>query len=292
MEDNVVIHLNIGGTYFQASLETISRIPLIAERYYQKKFIESTSRRFSAVGIKNKITETINSFKTTNIDSQLLTSDTESPVVQPPINFIQDHGNEKLIKQNFSNANIFIDRDPKYFSIILAFARNGDETFETRFHFDEDEDLIALEKECRFYQMEDFLQIIQMLMEPLKVNHTVIWKHSAIDFYWRSFVHCIVDSTLTLPFLFEKNSHLLAKCIACDTIQEPKVSSIIDVNTEGWLPLAHHMKSMKGIVVQTIDDTCCVVEWQNGSQTHLPKSSIKRLLDPVTFASGSTTPEN
>uniref|UniRef100_A0AAF5DPP2 Potassium channel tetramerisation-type BTB domain-containing protein n=2 Tax=Strongyloides stercoralis TaxID=6248 RepID=A0AAF5DPP2_STRER len=285
-EDNP-IQLNIGGAYFYVSSETINRIPLIAKKYYQKRVIENNNRRFSTASLRSKITETIYSFKNPNIDSQ---NDTSSSVTS--INNIPDFANERQLKQSVCCTKIFIDRDSKYFPIILEFARNTDEAFETRFQFDEDEDLIALEKECKFYQMDDFLQIIQMLMEPLKINNTVTWKQSAIESYWRTFVHCVVDPSLTLPFLFERNSHLLARCIACDTVQEPKLSSIIDVNSDGWLPLAHHMKSMKGIVIQTIDETCCVVEWQNGTQTHLPNSCLKRLLDPVTFSSGSTTPEN
>uniref|UniRef100_A0A0K0FQB7 BTB_2 domain-containing protein n=1 Tax=Strongyloides venezuelensis TaxID=75913 RepID=A0A0K0FQB7_STRVS len=286
-EDNP-IQLNIGGTNFYVSYDTICRIPFIAEKYYRKKYIENTSRRFSAVSIKSKITETINSFKTTNCDSKNYHSEINSSA--PSLNIGNDY--ESFRKQSFSCPRIFIDRDPKYFPIILEFVRNAEEGFETRYHFDDDEELIALEKECKFYQMDDFLQIIQMLMEPLKINNTVVWKQSAIDLYWRSFVHCVVDPTLSVPFLFEKNSHLFAKCIACDTVQEPKVSSIIDVNAEGWLPMVHHMKSMKGIVIQTIDESCCLVEWQNGAQTHLPNSCLKRLLDPVTFSSASTTPEN
>ncbi|CEF59309.1 Potassium channel tetramerisation-type BTB domain and BTB/POZ fold domain-containing protein [Strongyloides ratti] len=287
MNEDIPIQLNIGGTYFYVSRETINRIPLIAEKYYQKKATENTYRRFSTVGLRHKITETINSFKNSSIEYQ---NGSNSSNISG--NFISDYGNERQPKHSFCCTNIFIDRDSKYFPIILEFARNTDEAFETRFHFDEDEDLIALEKECKFYQMDDFLQIIQMLMEPLKINNTVTWKQSAIDSYWRTFVNCVVDPSLTLPFLFEKNSHLLAKCIACDTVQEPKLSSIINVNSEGWLPLIHHMRSMKGIIIQTIDETCCVVEWQNGIQTHLPNSCLKRLLDPVTFSSGSTTPEN
>uniref|UniRef100_A0AC35TZN5 BTB_2 domain-containing protein n=1 Tax=Rhabditophanes sp. KR3021 TaxID=114890 RepID=A0AC35TZN5_9BILA len=292
MDDDMPVHVNIGGVFFTISPETIRKIPLIAHKYFPRRNYQN-ERRFSAANIRKKFSETINAFKNSNgsTDCPSLSSGKNSPTISLTPATHTDVI-EKSQKSASPSTHVFIDRDSKYFPIILAFARNDEEPFEASFNIDSDDELIALEKECKFYQVTDLQQICQLLLEPFKPNHTVTWRQSAIDFYWRSYVHCIVDSTLTLPFLFEKNSHLLAKCIACEDVQEPKMTSIIDVNAEGWLPLAHHMRSMKGIIISTIHDTCCIVEWQNGSQTHLPRSSLKRVLEPVLFSSGSTTPDH
>ena len=61
---------------------------------------------------------------------------------------------------------------------------------------------------------------------------------------------CVVDTTLYMPFTFERNSHFLSKCIACDESYDPKCANIYDINIDDWSALAHHMKTMKGVVVQ------------------------------------------
>ncbi|CAI5442405.1 unnamed protein product [Caenorhabditis angaria] len=166
---------------------------------------------------------------------------------------------------------IFIDRDPKHFSKILNYLRDGE-------HFvipNDTEACDELKREANFYNMP----ILSDLCTPMNVDvaDIVQWKRDAIPLYWRPFVRYMVDDSLSLPFIYDRNNHTLARCIACEEFQDPKCSYLFDINYTAWEPMKNHMYNMTGEVTQLMGDQCCIVAWDNGQQIHLPKSALIRV---------------
>ncbi|KAK5985913.1 hypothetical protein GCK32_021267, partial [Trichostrongylus colubriformis] len=60
----------------------------------------------------------------------------------------------------------------------------------------------------------------------------------------------MVDDSLTLPFIYDRNNHSLARCIACEEYQDPKCSYLFDIKYEDWEPMRHHMLLMRGEITQ------------------------------------------
>ncbi|CBI83240.1 BTB domain-containing protein [Caenorhabditis elegans] len=166
---------------------------------------------------------------------------------------------------------IFIDRDPKHFGKVLNYLRDGD-------HFVAPSDTEAcdeLKREAHFYNMP-FLAEMCMPMN-VDVADVVQWKRDAIEIYWRPFVRYMVDDSLSLPFIYDRNNHTLARCIACEEFQDPKCSYLFDINYTAWEPMRHHMYNMTGEVTQLMGENCCIVAWDNGQQIHLPKSALSKV---------------
>lgn len=84
----------------------------------------------------------------------------------------------------------------------------------------------------------------------LSLGDLVAWRRDAVSFYWRVFVRYSVDDSLTLPFIYDRNNHTLARCIACDEFQDPKCSYLFDINYTDWEPMKHHMNGMRGEITQ------------------------------------------
>uniref|UniRef100_A0A0N4VV19 Tudor domain-containing protein n=2 Tax=Haemonchus TaxID=6288 RepID=A0A0N4VV19_HAEPC len=110
----------------------------------------------------------------------------------------------------------------------------------------------------------------------LNVGDEVQWKRDAVALYWRPFVRYMVDDSLTLPFIYDRNNHTLARCIGCEEYQDPKCSYLFDIKYEDWEPMRHHMLIMRGEITQLMGDQCCIISWDNGQQIHLPKSAVRR----------------
>ncbi|KAH7726365.1 Protein F18A11.5 b [Aphelenchoides avenae] len=139
-------------------------------------------------------------------------------------------------------AEVFIDRDPSHFESVLNFLRNG--------HLPpnaSEATIICLEKEAQYYGLSELANLCRALREPVKLNEAVQWQEDAIEAYWRSYVKCVVDPTLIMPFTYERNSHFLAKCIACGECFDPKSPNVFNIyDMDDWVALAHHMRFMSG----------------------------------------------
>ena len=135
------------------------------------------------------------------------------------------------------------------------------------------------------------------MREPLKMQENVRWRKDAIpasspslltlilliyldlfQHYWKLFLKCLVDRSLYIPFTYERNSFIYAKCIACETDFDPKCSNVYSVNVDDWSALSHHMGQMCGRVEKLIGQTCVLIKWDNGVCTHLPNSAVKRTI--------------
>ncbi|CAI4226589.1 unnamed protein product [Auanema sp. JU1783] len=167
---------------------------------------------------------------------------------------------------------IFIDRDPTHFPKVLNFLRDGIE-----FQPPKDPDsLEELRREAQFYGLTQ-LQTLCTTSE-LMVGDIIQWKHEAIPLYWRPFIRYLVDDSLSLPFIFDRNNHTLARCIACEEYQDPKCSYLFDINYLDWEPMKHHMTVMKGEITQLMGNHCCIIEWENGQSIHIPKSALRKVI--------------
>uniref|UniRef100_A0A1I7WBR4 SUZ domain-containing protein n=1 Tax=Heterorhabditis bacteriophora TaxID=37862 RepID=A0A1I7WBR4_HETBA len=87
---------------------------------------------------------------------------------------------------------------------------------------------------------------------PLAMGDEVQWRVEAVPIYWRPFVRYMVDDSLSLPFIYDRNNHTLARCIACEEFQDPKCSYLFDINYSDWEPMRHHMLTMRGEITQLI----------------------------------------
>ncbi|PAV75820.1 hypothetical protein WR25_13636 [Diploscapter pachys] len=165
---------------------------------------------------------------------------------------------------------IFIDRDPTHFGKILNYLRDGDE-----FTVPQDVDACEeLKREAQFYNLPGLVELCGV--QPLREGDEVQWRKDAIAFYWRPFIRYMVDDSLSLPFIYDRNNHTLAKCIACEEFQDPKCSYLFDLNYTDWEAMRHHMVAMKGEITQLMGGQCCNVTWDNGQTIHLPKSALRR----------------
>ncbi|CAJ0585812.1 unnamed protein product, partial [Mesorhabditis spiculigera] len=169
---------------------------------------------------------------------------------------------------------LFIDRDPSHFHRILNFLRDGAEFFQLP---REDRALDELRKEASFFGITELVALCDVALAPFQVGDTVGWRAEAIPLYWRSFVRYMVDDNLTLPFIYDRNNHILAKCIGCQEFQDPKSAYIIEINYQDWEPMKHHMETMTAEIVEMMG-ICCNVSWDNGQQIHLPCSALRRFL--------------
>lgn len=174
-----------------------------------------------------------------------------------------------------TEAEIFIDRDGARFEYVLNYLRNGYIA-----HGDDDEDELfeMLEKEAQYFGISEMANLCRSMREPLKPRESVRWRRDAIPHYWKLFLKCLVDRTLSIPFTYERNSFFYAKCIACETDFDPKCSNVYSANVEEWSALGHHMIQMCGRVEKLIGQTCVLIKWDNGVITHLPNSAVKRTI--------------
>nr|CDJ95276.1 Potassium channel domain containing protein [Haemonchus contortus] len=139
---------------------------------------------------------------------------------------------------------LFIDRDPTHFSKILNYLRDGDE-----FSIPQDRDACEeLRREAQFYNITGLAELCSP--QILNVGDEVQWKRDAVALYWRPFVRYMVDDSLTLPFIYDRNNHTLARCIGCEEYQDPKCSYLFDIKYEDWEPMRHHMLIMRGEITQ------------------------------------------
>lgn len=98
----------------------------------------------------------------------------------------------------------------------------------------------------KFYGISELANLCRIERESLKCGEIICWRSSAIPHYWRIFIKCIVDKTLTIPFTFERNAHFFAKCIACEEVAESKHNNTYVINYDDWSGLAHLMETMNG----------------------------------------------
>jgi len=86
------------------------------------------------------------------------------------------------------------------------------------------------------------------MLEPIKQLDMVRWRTECINFYWKLFVKSIVDKTLQIPFTFERNSQLSAKCIGCDDIFDPKCPNIYGKEIKGNTAYTPNMSIMYQVI--------------------------------------------
>ncbi|KAF7638270.1 BTB_2 domain-containing protein [Meloidogyne graminicola] len=113
---------------------------------------------------------------------------------------------------------------------------DGDELFE------------MLEKEAQYFGISEMANLCRSMQEPLSIKTHVRWRKDAIPHYWKLFLKCVIDRSLTIPFTYERNSFFYAKCIACEADFDPKCSNIYSFSVDDWSALGHHMVQMCGRV--------------------------------------------
>uniref|UniRef100_A0A1I8B2S9 BTB_2 domain-containing protein n=1 Tax=Meloidogyne hapla TaxID=6305 RepID=A0A1I8B2S9_MELHA len=174
-----------------------------------------------------------------------------------------------------SPIEIFIDRDGSRFEYVLNYLRNG---YIANADNDGDELFEMLEKEAQYFGISEMANLCRSMQEPLAVKACVRWRKDAIPHYWKLFLKCVIDRSLSIPFTYERNSFFYAKCIACEADFDPKCSNIYSFSVDDWSALGHHMGQMCGRVEKLIGQTCVLVKWDNGVVTHLPNSALKRAI--------------
>uniref|UniRef100_A0A1I7YJA5 BTB domain-containing protein n=1 Tax=Steinernema glaseri TaxID=37863 RepID=A0A1I7YJA5_9BILA len=168
---------------------------------------------------------------------------------------------------------IFVDKDGFNFSYILNFMRDGSSSFlETC----QEDTIREIARQAEFYKISELVALCASYDQPPTLHDLVKWRSDSIDVYWQLFVRHIVDDSLRLPFHYERNSHTLAKCIACEETFDPKCSYVYDIDMDEWSATRHHMQYMTGQVTQKFGTTCCLVKWSNGCQVHLPITAIRK----------------
>ncbi|CAJ0591883.1 unnamed protein product [Cylicocyclus nassatus] len=132
----------------------------------------------------------------------------------------------------------------------------------------------------RFYNIPGLATMC--LPDVIGYGDSVQWKISAIDTYWKSFVR------------FQYYGRRQAKCMACGSnvygyvgptteangmvmVDGKVMNKVLLINYAEWLPLKHHMKVIKGYVLQ-LNSTCCRVKWGRDLETHLPKSALRLVM--------------
>lgn len=114
-----------------------------------------------------------------------------------------------------------------------------------------------------------------------KPRSEVCWRPEVIDAYCPLLAKCVVDPSLLIPFTYERNSHLVARCVACEESYEPKQSHVYAFNMAEWAALKHHMAVMVGVVEKLLGPSCLLVRWSNGVPTHLPRSALRVVIDDI-----------
>ncbi|VDN23026.1 unnamed protein product [Cylicostephanus goldi] len=172
-----------------------------------------------------------------------------------------------------NSGELFIDRDPTYFAKILNYLRDSESFYPP----EDDEARECLRREAKFYNIPGL--VTMCLPDVIGYGDSVQWKISAIDTYWKSFVR------------FQYYSKRQAKCMACGSnvygyvgptteangmvmVDGKVMNKVLLINYAEWLPLKHHMKVIKGYVLQ-LNSTCCRVKWGRDLETHLPKSALR-----------------
>ena len=99
----------------------------------------------------------------------------------------------------------------------------------------------------QFYGFVDVAQKCGLLY-AFRPRCEVSWRPDAIDNYCALFAKCIVDPALVIPFTYERNSHIVARCIACEESHEPRASHVFVFSLTEWSALRSHMQHIVGIV--------------------------------------------
>ncbi|CAD5212989.1 unnamed protein product [Bursaphelenchus okinawaensis] len=184
----------------------------------------------------------------------------------------------ELTKTLRPNDEIFIDRDPYGLRTIVDYFRCGVRILYTECTTNANAEY--LEKEAEFYGFDDIALKCAALYN-FKEKSEVSWRPDVIEAYYPLFAKCIADPSLVVPFTFERNAHLVARCIACEYSYEPKQSHIYMLNIQEWAALKYHMAVMIGMVEKILGPTCVLVRWANGIQTHLPKTALRVVVDDI-----------
>ncbi|CAJ0592664.1 unnamed protein product [Cylicocyclus nassatus] len=169
---------------------------------------------------------------------------------------------------------LFIDRYPTHFAKVLDYLRDG-ENFALPLEEDVRE---ALRKEAEFYNIPG---LAKMCSKVIKVGDMVQWQESVIEEYWKYLVRYLH----TYPFTESK------MCMACACSTKAYVgpssqnlpeiafdsstswSGSKSIKLEKWTLLKHHMRTMKGTVIQ-VSEQCCHVKY-SPALVHLPKSALR-----------------
>ncbi|KAI6206522.1 BTB domain-containing protein [Aphelenchoides besseyi] len=176
------------------------------------------------------------------------------------------------------HAEIFIDRDAYGLKTILDYLHCG-----SRIIYSEGStysNAEFLEKEAEYYGFDDLAMKCAMLYE-FKPRCEVSWRPEVIESYCPLFAKCIVDPSLIIPWTFERNSHIIARCVACEDSYsyEPKTNHVFVFSLQEWTALKHHMNVMVGVIEKLINSSCLLIRWNNNVLTHLPKSAVRVLID-------------
>ncbi|KAI6238929.1 BTB domain-containing protein [Aphelenchoides fujianensis] len=176
------------------------------------------------------------------------------------------------------HAEVFIDRDPAGLQQIIEYLHSGPRVIYNECTTLSNADF--LEKEAEFYGFDDLALKCSALYE-FKQKSEVTWRPEVIEDYYPLFAKCIVDPSLLIPWTFERNAHIVARCIACETSYEPKNPHVFVFSLQEWAALKHHMSQMIGVVEKLAGHSCVIVRWSNNVVTHLPKSAVRVLVDDI-----------
>uniref|UniRef100_A0A914WL71 BTB domain-containing protein n=1 Tax=Plectus sambesii TaxID=2011161 RepID=A0A914WL71_9BILA len=180
------------------------------------------------------------------------------------------------------DADTFIDRDGRLFHHILNFLRDD----HTAALPEDADQLRQLLREAEYYQLCELSEWCRMRlalpMRPIKNGEVVRWRPDSVDTYWRTFALSLIQDGVELGFLFDRvgrkynDKQTVATCIGCLTRFGLDTITVFDfkIRFEEWEPLKHHMQHMRGIVVELVGQTCCVVQWGNGKRLHIPCTAL------------------
>lgn len=185
-------------------------------------------------------------------------------------------------KDECKNGECFIDRDGQHFHYILNYLRDGPSVYLP-------ENVITLNELCReaeFYQLEGLSTLLKSKLNlpcrTIKCGEVVRWRNDAIQYYWRPLAIALATEGIEFAFLFDKvgrkynDKQTVATCFGCCQKFLVDQITVFDykIRFEEWEALKQHMQFVRGVVVEVIGDTCCVIQWSNHKNLHVPLTAV------------------
>jgi hypothetical protein len=108
-------------------------------------------------------------------------------------------------------AEAFIDRDPSGLRTIVDYLHCGGRVL---YKCNTIAKADFLEKEAEYYGIDDLAIKCASLYE-FKPRCEVNWRPDVVEYYYPLFAKCIIDPQLTIPFTYERNSHIIGELEDC-----------------------------------------------------------------------------
>lgn len=176
---------------------------------------------------------------------------------------------------------VFIDRDGRHFYYILNYLRDG---MKVRLA-DDQQTLLELMNEVEYFQLAGLRELIRAKLHcpsrPIRVGEVVGWRPDAVNYYWRPFAIAMIHG-IREGFLFDKvgkkynDKETVAMCVGCKEHVSLSLITVFDyrLQYDEWEALKHHMRFLRGVVSQTTSSSCCIVDWANGCEMHVPNTAL------------------